>query len=100
MRSDEAVALVERYRGRLRCAHPDVARLELGQEFEPDRARGEGGKADQYAAAYEGEPAMGQHDLDDSAVDPPQPAHDERLGLRHLLRQHGFLLGARDQTRA
>ena len=37
------VALVERHRRRQRRAHPDVALLELGQEFQPDRAGGEDG---------------------------------------------------------
>ena len=59
---DVAVALVERHRGRQRGAHPDVAFLELGQELQPDRARRQGGDADQHAAARQRQAAMGEHD--------------------------------------
>ena len=64
---DVDVALVERHRGRQRRAQPDVALLELGQEFQPDRAGGQGGAGHQDGADRERQAAMRQHAVDDAA---------------------------------
>ena len=81
------VALVERYRGRQRGAQPDIALLELGQEFQPDRAGCQPSRRHEGEARRDREPAPRQHDGDHASIEPAQAAHDDGLGLRHLLRQ-------------
>ena len=78
---DVGVALLQRDRRRQGRADPEVALLELRQEFEPEHANGDHRHQDQHAGRDQHHPAAGERPAQRRHVDAVQPAHDQGFGL-------------------
>ncbi len=96
---DVVIGLFQRDRGRHRGANPEIAFLQVRQELESEGTRHQDRDREQHQHAAERQQPIGEREFHDRLVQPPQHAHDNRLGLFEFTRQEERAERRRDRER-